>query len=62
MSARNVGKIAGAAAGVVAGAAAVSQLQAKRLDAAGVLLNNSLAERADPSTIRRDEVEAIGDK
>ena len=61
-SARNAGRIAGAAVGAVAGVAAVSSLQSKRVNAAGVLLHNALADKDDPSTITREEVAAIGDR
>lgn len=61
-SARNAGRIAGAAVGTVAGVAAVNSLQSKRVNAAGVLLYNACVDKEDPSTLTRDEVAAIGDR
>ncbi len=61
-SARNAGRIAGAAVGAVAGAAVVNSLQSKRVNAAGVLLHNALVDKDDPSTVTREEVAAIGDR
>jgi hypothetical protein len=54
--------MAGAAVGVVAGAAAVKHLQSKRVEAAGVLLNNTLVDRDDPSSLKREDVQAIEER
>ena len=59
---QKAGRIAGAAVGAVAGVAAASKLQGKRVDAGGVLLFNELAGRSDPSSLTRDDVQAIGDR
>jgi hypothetical protein len=59
---QRAGRIAGAAVGAVAGVAAASKLQSKRVDAGGVLLYNELAAREDPASLRRDDVQAIGDR
>ena len=54
--------MAGAAVGVVASTAAVTKLQSKRLDAGGVLLQNALVGRDDPTSLTRQEVVDIGQR
>ena len=61
-SMRNAGRLAGAALGAAASAVVVGRLQGKRVEAGGVLLYNAVASRDDPTTLTREEVQAIGDR
>ena len=54
--------MAGAAVGVVASTAVITKLQSKRVDAGAVLLHNALVGRDDPTSLRREEVVAIGQR
>ena len=59
---QKAGRLAGAAVGAVAGLAAASKLQSKRVAAGGVLLYKELAARSDPSSLTREDVQAISDR
>ncbi len=59
---RSAGRLAGAAIGAAASAAVVGKLQGRRVEAGGVLLYNEVAGRGDPTTLTREEVQAIGDR
>jgi len=53
---RTLGRVGGGLLGAAAGAFVIKQLQEKRAQAASVMLHNLLASKADPGSLRRQEV------